>query len=383
MALTNKLTAIGDAIRNKTGSTNLLTLDEMPTAIESIEGGGGGGADIDESNLAYRDNCTYAFAYNRLNWLIDSYGDKITTNNISNGTYMFYSSTELEEIPFELNFGTAKTDVSSMFNTCKKLKSIPKINNLNPDILSTIFKDCWSLREIPEDIDATWNWTTIDNQTSAYSNSRSSQFYNCYALRKIPNSFLNHNNKLSTNSYAYFYNGFSGCYTLDELVELPIPFTSEWTTNAFNSTFTSCFRLKRVTFETNEDGSPKVMKWKSQTIDASSLGVASSGNMDTYKKYHGIPTTKEVKDDATYQALKNDPDWYACNYYYSRYDKASAIETINSLPDTSAYLASKGGTNTIKLKSIAGRYTDGGEIGTLTEEEIAVATAKGWTVTFV
>jgi hypothetical protein len=41
MALTDKLSAIGDAIRAKTGGTEKLTLDEMPTAISGIEGGGG------------------------------------------------------------------------------------------------------------------------------------------------------------------------------------------------------------------------------------------------------------------------------------------------------------------------------------------------------
>lgn len=41
MALTNKLSAIGDAIRAKTGGTELLTLDAMPTAIAGIKTGGG------------------------------------------------------------------------------------------------------------------------------------------------------------------------------------------------------------------------------------------------------------------------------------------------------------------------------------------------------
>ena len=36
MALTDKLTAIGNAIRAKTGDTAMLTLDEMPTAIAGI-----------------------------------------------------------------------------------------------------------------------------------------------------------------------------------------------------------------------------------------------------------------------------------------------------------------------------------------------------------
>jgi len=48
------------------------------------------------------------------------------------------------------------------------------------------------------------------------------------------------------------------------------------------------------------------------------------------------------------------------------------------LPDTSAY-----GTNTIKFRGAAGALTDGGAINTMTAEEIAVATAKGWTVSFV
>lgn len=40
MGLINKLEAIAEAIRNKTKTTNKLTLDEMPALIESISGGG-------------------------------------------------------------------------------------------------------------------------------------------------------------------------------------------------------------------------------------------------------------------------------------------------------------------------------------------------------
>lgn len=41
MALIDKLTAIGNAIREKTGKMALLTLDEMPEEILAIETGGG------------------------------------------------------------------------------------------------------------------------------------------------------------------------------------------------------------------------------------------------------------------------------------------------------------------------------------------------------
>lgn len=51
MALTDKLTAVADAIRAKTGGTEAMTLDQMPTKIAAIETGGGGA----EFNIAYGD----------------------------------------------------------------------------------------------------------------------------------------------------------------------------------------------------------------------------------------------------------------------------------------------------------------------------------------
>ena len=45
MALTDKLTAIANAIRAKTGGTNTMTLDEMATAITNISVGTGSSDD--------------------------------------------------------------------------------------------------------------------------------------------------------------------------------------------------------------------------------------------------------------------------------------------------------------------------------------------------
>ena len=190
-------------------------------------------------------------------------------------------------------------------------------------------------------------------------------------------------NPYSSNGFSYYFNGFDSCYALDELINLQIPYTkAKWTSNAFNSTFNLCCRLKNVTFALN-DGAPYTVTWKSQVIDLYNY-VGYFASKDHILKYNsGITADKEVTDDATYQALKNDPDWFTTKIEYSRYNHDSAVATINSLPDTSAYLASKGGTNTIKFKGAAGSATDGGAINTLTEEEIAVAAAKGWTCSFV
>ena len=47
MALTDKLTNIADAIREKTGSTRTMNLEEMAAAIAGITGGGGAGLTYD------------------------------------------------------------------------------------------------------------------------------------------------------------------------------------------------------------------------------------------------------------------------------------------------------------------------------------------------
>ena len=48
MALIDKLTAIADAVRSKTGGTDLLTLDDMAAAIAGIPSGGGSGVTVTE-----------------------------------------------------------------------------------------------------------------------------------------------------------------------------------------------------------------------------------------------------------------------------------------------------------------------------------------------
>jgi hypothetical protein len=144
-----------------------------------------------------------------------------------------------------------------------------------------------------------------------------------------------------------------------------------------SQTFNDCCRVKDITFAT-DNGTPYVRTWSKQTIDLSSnIGYAYS--TDYILGYNsGITADKEVKDDATYQALKDDPDWFSIDVAYSRYNHTSAVNTINSLPDCSA-----GSGNTIKFKGASGSKTDGGAISNLTADEIAVATAKGWTVEIV
>ena len=145
----------------------------------------------------------------------------------------------------------------------------------------------------------------------------------------------------------------------------------------------SNWRVKKITFVPNQTAN-----MANQTIEIYVGYFPPSYTDRELEQYYldagtGVTMETRVVDATTYEALKNNPNWWSSDVAYSRYNHDSAVETINSLPDTSAYLASNGGTNTIKFLGASGSATDGGAISTLTAEEIAVATAKGWTVTLV
>lgn len=374
------LSGIANSIRAKNGTTDTYKPSEMAAAISAIETGGG---DLPEEAFNVTGSCVYRFANDSWDWFINNYGDRVVTDSLIIPNYMFTDSKLLETIPFELNFSEGvNMSCSYMFKGCRKLNALPKINNCRISNAEHLFHECYCLMSLPDDIESWFDWSYMDSQTSQYNAPRNHSFHGCRSLRSIPNSFLSHANKTSSYSVSYFYYGFGTCFALDELTDLPIPFTATWTNNAFQSAFSTCCHIKNLTFALNE-GSPYVMNWKSQTIDVSSM--FGWGNLASYfTNYNsGITADKQVTDDATYRALKDDPDWFACDAAYSRYNHDSAVATINSLPDTSAYLAANGGTNTIKFLGASGSATDGGAINTLTEEEIAVATAKGWTVSLV
>lgn len=373
------LTAIGDSIRGKTGKTELINPTNMPAEISSIQGGSTG------SLPAITGNCNYMFAYDNWNWFIDLYGSTIKTQNIENAGYMFEDCQKLRSIPFDINF--VKSDnynyeliLQYMFSGCSLLVELPKINYPRPISIASLFDSCDNLRYIPDDFDSNWDWSYIDREGG-----QTRRVFNlCYSLRRLPINMLKHGCRYISNSSSWYYNMCQCCYSLDEIIGLPIPYSNTtWTGNAFSGSFTYCGRLKEMTFATQEDGTPYIMQWRNQTIDFT-YNTGFARNISEITNYNsGITADKQVKDDASYQALKDDPDWFTTDFNYSRYNHTSAVNTINSLPDTSAYLANAGGTNTIKFKGAAGALTDGGAINTLTEEEIAVATAKGWTVTLV
>lgn len=426
------LTSIGNAIRGKEGTTELIPTTEMASRITAIQGGSDpviesleitsngtytapegvdgyspikvsvpqDGAPTDEE-LTIKGACAHRFRYGGWDWFIEKYGDRITTKDITNCNYMF-SNSNLEEIPFQINVTNASnfSYMLSMYD----LRSVPKVRgtvgwSTSTDFSTVFGTTTYYLRDAedlftPEMIEGFSNVKV----TSTYSCPKPNVFNGLRSLRQIPSWWykfkLNEESTAFPNTiYALYKNMIKECTALDEALNIPVwTCQGAQTSDMFGGAFEGCYRAKNITFETNEDGTPIVAQWKSQLVELhSGVGHATDkSNSDFIIRYNsGITADKVVTDDATYQALKDDPDWYTYaptvndGATYSRYNHDSAVATINSLPDTSAYLASAGGTNTIKFRGSAGSATDGGAINTLTEEEIAVATAKGWTVTLV
>ena len=375
MALTNKLSAIGDAIREKTGKTDLMTLDQMPVEIASITTGGGGGYVPTDDELRLSGDCANLFSNGKFKWIIDNYGNRITTNGISSAEMMFdgYNG---DSIPFVIN-SAYELNCRNMFYNAGIKGTLPKIvMTKTTDYVKAIDYMFYGYKydNIPDDYFDSMASSKIYDYVSM-----SGVFKNAQHITKIPSSWLTFTSKFPRDYDYYnpYKEAFNSCYSLKKLNNLHTFGSFAIDSNCFIDTFTGTSTLNSITFAPLPEGT-EYKQWKNQVISLNS----NVGYGTAYIIGGVLDNSKQVRDDATYQTLKNTDDWWTGDINYSRYNHDSAVETINSLPNTKPYLDANGGTNTIKFKGASGTLTDGGAINTLTEEEIAVATAKGWVVAF-
>lgn len=377
MALTDKLVALGDVVREKAGLTEPMTIEEMATAITNLSTG------IPASDLVISRNAKY-FCQNGEGWFefVKKHGDKITTQDLMYVQYMFDGCGGLTHIPFALNFADSQyVDWTYFLNNVYALEELPVMNMTKiPNTMKDAISGCDRLKSINIDFNSL-DFSPLVSSTTQY---EGRCFYDDASLRALPMDYYKQIKKYRTRSKGtsyspYYYLAYRD-KMLDAIYDMPVYTVDNYTSNAFNNAFSNTLRLKDFTFETQEDGTPFVANWKNQTLNlAYNCGYAPNGNEIQYLQNYGN-SLQVIYNDETYQLYKNHPDATVQQYAeYSRYNKASAIRTINSLPDVSA----SGGTNTIKFLGNAGSKTDEGAINTMTEEEIAVATAKGWTVTFL
>lgn len=386
------------------GTTTLATAgkycDKNVDVVVNVAGGGG---DLPEEAFNIAGDCGYRFCNNGWNWFLESYGERLMVNPINNCQYMFGSSSNLskigaETINFTGNNGTANFE--NMFRNCSYLTEIPYINisfgSSTPTVSGTSFSNMFSHCSRVKSLENVFDSSQLEyisdlKVTGAYICPKlNGMFDDCFSLRYCPTWIEKLRPSTSSSAYIYasyyiYYYMFQNCYALDEVVNVPVlqcsnkPDSGMATTNYFNYAFQNCSRVKKITFASIRNEDFDTVRWGRQTIDLSlRVGWASdANNILNYAQYSGCTSEKRVTDDATYQALKDDADWWTTNVAYSRYNLISAKETINSLPTSTLK------TNTIKFKGAAGSATDGGAIENLPASDISSATNKGWTVAFV
>lgn len=173
MALTNKLKAIADAIRAKTGSTEKLSLDGMASAISNISTGGG---DLPSFEFT-GDQMWHLFKRNRLAQLHEI---GYTTSNITNLAYAYdnveQSTVNTPMINLKANYGTY-IDCGSAFSGAT-LNSV----NINGDGIMIDANGMFANSNI-KNINFNGTPKIVCSRWSPYP---ASMFSSCYNITDIP-----------------------------------------------------------------------------------------------------------------------------------------------------------------------------------------------------
>ena len=211
------LTGIGDAIREKKGTTDLIPSVNMESEIRSIQTGGG--EDMLQQYVNAKGNCQYLF-YQYKGKSLD-FIKNLDLSNVASMEKMFYECTSLTEIPL-LDTSNINNMDSLLYN-CKALTKIPLFNTSNVLGISSAFYGCSSLTEIP----------ALDTSKV---NSFREIFRGCSSLTKIP--LFNMSNVASLHSAFY------GCSSLTEIPALDVSNVTNF--NGLYNTFSGCSKLKSI-----------------------------------------------------------------------------------------------------------------------------------------
>ena len=252
---------------------------------------------------------------------------------------MFYGCSSLRSIPESI-----KTDKGTifnyMFNGCSSLRSIPEtIKTDNGISFSNMFKDCSSLRSIPETI-------KTDKGTNF-----SYMFNGCSTLISIPET-------IKTDNGTNFSNMFQGCSNLREIENINLTSSSSSPSNIFYGTIN--LRSIKNLILGNKITNPSIfdssngIRIKDLSIDVT-YWTGSSLN-SSFVNY--MPSLTNFESLGTINANINFSNCLLLTY-------PSLVNILASLGETtSTKTLSLGATNLPKL----------------TDEEKAIATEKGWTL---
>ena len=310
------LTDVATAIRNKKGTTNTIVASDFDTEIASIESGGGDVSEYFSDTIPSGSSSSAGITK-----AIIKIPDNIKISGTS-ANYMFQYCSNMLSVP-QLDMSNV-TSANYMFYYCSSLVSVPLLDTSNVTSMNYMFGFCRSLTTIP-----LLNTSSVKDMGN--------MFNACIKLTTIP--LLDTSNATSMN-YMFF-----NCASLEE-----IPPLNTNKNTSMNYMFSSCSKLTTIPL-----------------LDTSNV-------VNIYNTFNHCYALKNVG------GFKNLGQAYLTtqNANYNNYTLTlssnplthdSLMNVINNLYD----IATKG-CNTQKL--VLGSTN----IAKLTEEEIAIATNKGWTI---
>lgn len=190
--LTNFLSDVADAIREKKGTSEAIQASDFDTEIANLPSGGG----LDWSAIGYSEEPeSIEEDYNYAKDIYD-------------------------------NWDSTQTNLQSKFVEDYKLRIMPLVNTSVATNTSYMFQACYSLKEVP--------LLDISNSTTTLR-----MFQNCYALETAPN--LDYSQATTVREM------FSNCFNLKNVPVLNIKKPSSST--SMNNVFLNCFSLTNTSLD--------------------------------------------------------------------------------------------------------------------------------------
>lgn len=351
------LTAIGDAIREKTGETEKILPNNMPDKIRSIETGGNSspvdilpwGDDYDikygSAGLATPNDLSYKPILDAVTF----------TDTLTSGfTYLYPPANvknENEDMVYNYDYVNTSGEFSFYATKGPQMPSQMKLEHIIPvNILSN-----YPTKRI--------NIVTSQAFAERYPYLKEFDYRKC--IRFSDGSTPPWSNTYLNQTYKMFYN----CYRLEKVI-LPVLGPGEW-----NQTFYNCNSLKAVEIYV-APGSNTDLTYLNfsnafyNLCSCSSIRIAGQDGSIVNK----TPNLTINLQNVGYGY--NQPLGTSTSYTDSVYSRTEFKKTIDDLFPSEV-------TAVIQVKSGAGANNADGGMDALTSEEIAVAADKGWTVVIV
>lgn len=319
--------AIKTAIKAKNVSvSNSDPFSSYPSKIESISTGGGtGGSGLDWSAIGYSEQPQSLInGYNYAKQIYDNWSPKQTS--------LFYNG-NANLVFFPLVDTSNVTSLYNAFYACSSLISVPLINTSKVTTFEKAFYNCSSLKDI-----------ALLDMSSATTLKQA--FYSC-SLKNIP--------LFDTSNIQNFQNAFENCSSIETVPSFDMS-SATITTNMFYK----CNALKTVpSLNTiNVTDMSSMFSWSSNLETVGKINADKVTNIKNIFYY-----CNKLTNLGGFTNLSIDLDLTISNYITA----TSLMNVINEAKD----LSTEGKTATLTIA---------GKVGLLTEEQIAIATSKGWTL---